>query len=111
MAALPWRQWLDSGGSEGIEPPDDVKRAFEAAMAWMVEPQGTDRYRQLANEMIRLNVDNLRFFGTVGSPPLVRIATTGSATCAAGRLGDRHAEAAPVPLGNLVHQAVARVGA
>ena len=53
MAALPWRQWLDSGGSEGIEPPDDVKRAFEAAMAWMVEPQGTDRYRQLANGAAR----------------------------------------------------------
>ena len=67
------RQWLDSGGSEGIEPPADVKRAFEAAMAWMVEPQGSDRYHQLANEMIRLNVDNLRFFGTVSSPPLVRI--------------------------------------
>ncbi len=73
MAALPWRQWLDSGGSEGIEPPADVKSAFEAAMAWMVEPQGSDRYQQLANEMIRLNIENLRFFGTVTSPPLVRI--------------------------------------
>ena len=39
-----------------------VKGAIEAAMAWMVAPQGSDRYQELANEMIRLNVENLRFF-------------------------------------------------
>ena len=29
------------------------------------------RYEQLANEMIKLTVENLRFFGTVSAPPLV----------------------------------------
>ena len=71
MAALPWRQWLDSEGAEGIEPPDDVKRAYAVAMEWRSEPIDSARYEQLANEMIKLTVENLRFFGTVSAPPLV----------------------------------------
>lgn len=73
MAALPWRQWLDSGGAKGVEPPEDVKRAYEAGMEWLSEPMGTARYEQLANEMIKLNVENLRFIGTVTAPPAVAI--------------------------------------
>ena len=54
-----------------MEPPDDVKRAYAAAMEWRSEPIGSARYEQLANEMIKLTVENLRFFGTVSAPPLV----------------------------------------
>ena len=73
MSSGPWREWIESGGANGEEPPADVKRTYEVMLQWMVAPRGSADYEELANEMIRLNVDNLRFFGTVSSPPIVRI--------------------------------------
>ena len=73
MSSGPWREWIESGGAKGEEPPADVKRTYEVMLQWMVAPRGSADYEELANEMIRLNVKNLRFFGTVSSPPIVRI--------------------------------------
>ena len=73
MSSGPWREWIESDGANGEEPPADVKRTYEVMLQWMVAPRGSEDYEELANEMIRLNVDNLRFFGTVSSPPIVRI--------------------------------------
>ena len=73
MSSGPWREWIESGGANGEQPPADVLRTYEVMLEWMVAPRGSAAYEELANEMIRLNVENLRFFGTVSSPPIVRI--------------------------------------
>ena len=72
-SAYPWRQWLDTNGEEGIEPPDDVKRIYELVQEWLLTPYGTEEYVSLANEIQKLNIENLYFIGTVSAPPRVFI--------------------------------------
>ncbi|MBV7328354.1 ABC transporter substrate-binding protein [Chloroflexi bacterium TSY] len=72
-SAYPWRVWLDTEGVEGIEPPEDVKRIYELVEQWLDTPYGTDDYVSIANEIQRLNVENLYFIGTVSAPPRVFI--------------------------------------
>ncbi len=74
MSSLPWREWWDARrgigqGGEQIEPPELVKRMFELSEEWLREPRGTERYTELINELITINVENLFYFGTVSAPP------------------------------------------
>ena len=74
MSSLPWREWWDSqkgGGQGGIseEPPELIKRMFELSDEWLKEPRGTERYEELINELITINVENLFYFGTVSAAP------------------------------------------
>ena len=73
MSSLPWRWWLNTNGEhpEGIEPPDDIKRAWDLSQQWLQTPFGTEEYEQLINEVIKINVEGLYYFGTVSSPPAV----------------------------------------
>jgi len=72
-SAYPWRVWLDTGGAEGVEPPENVKRIYELVQQWLNTPYGTEEYVSLANEFQRLNVENLYFIGTVSAPPRIFI--------------------------------------
>jgi peptide/nickel transport system substrate-binding protein len=74
-SAYPWRRWLDTGGDEGIEPPDDVKRIYDLVQQWLNTPYGTEEYESLINEVIRINVDNLYFIGSVTAPPRIMVIT------------------------------------
>ncbi|MGC9522989.1 MAG: ABC transporter substrate-binding protein [Anaerolineae bacterium] len=71
MSSYSWRQWLDTDGAEGTEPPDDVKRMYDLTMQWLQQPYGTDEYASLINEVITINVENLYYFGTVSAAPMV----------------------------------------
>lgn len=71
LAAAPWRLWHDTDGAEGIEPPQEIKDLFTISEEWRNTPRGTDRYAELSHQMIRMNVENLYFFGTVSIPPKV----------------------------------------
>ena len=57
MSSVPWRQWLDSDGAEGEEPPQDIKDIWDIAEEWRLEKRGTERYQQLSNQLIRRNVE------------------------------------------------------
>jgi len=71
MSSYPWRQWLDSGGKEGIEPPAEIKQLYQDVQDWLNTPAGTPEYTALINKIIAANVNNLYFFGTVSAPPRV----------------------------------------
>lgn len=59
-----WKQWFDTGGKEGVEPPADAKRIIELQdRAKMV---GADEKVKIAHEIFRIWVDNLFEIGTVG---------------------------------------------
>ena len=73
MSSVPWRQWLDSDGAEGMEPPQDIKEIWEVAEAWRLEKRGTERYQELSNQLIRRNVEGQYFVGLVSMPPTVVI--------------------------------------
>jgi peptide/nickel transport system substrate-binding protein len=73
MAAYPWRRWLDTDGAEGIEPTEDIKRAWDLTQQWLNTPNTSPEYETLINEVIKINVEGLYYFGTVSSPPYVWI--------------------------------------
>jgi len=80
MSSYQWRQWLDSERdpsreTEGIEPPEEVKRIYQLVWEWLDQPYGTEEYKELINEIITINVENLYYFGTVSSSPAVFVAS------------------------------------
>ena len=68
-----WRQWLDTGGKEGLEPPDIIKKLWDVSEQWRQEPLGSEKYKQLAEQMLQINAENCWCIGTVGLVPRVGI--------------------------------------
>ncbi len=64
-----WRQWLDTDGTEGMEPPDIIKELWDITVQWQAEPYGTDRYKELGRQMLQINAENVWAIGTVGLVP------------------------------------------
>ncbi|MXZ26605.1 MAG: hypothetical protein F4Y80_17435 [Caldilineaceae bacterium SB0665_bin_21] len=71
MSSYVWRQWLDTDGAEGIEPPEQIKYMYDLAFEWLATNPGTEEYEAKINELITINVENLYLWGTVSSPPSV----------------------------------------
>ena len=68
-----WRQWLDTDGAEGMEPPEIIKELWEITLEWQTELFGTDRYKELGKQMLTINAENVWLIGTVGLVPRVSI--------------------------------------
>jgi peptide/nickel transport system substrate-binding protein len=64
-----WRQWLDTGGAEGLEPPDVVKELWQITEDWRQQPTGSDEYLELGRRMLQINAENAWCLGTVGLVP------------------------------------------
>jgi peptide/nickel transport system substrate-binding protein len=65
-----WKQWYDSGGKEGVEPPAEIKRIAELIdRGKAASPQQQVR---IAKEIFRIWVDNMFEIGTIGLTPLVQ---------------------------------------
>ena len=73
MSSVPWREWHETDGESGIEPPENVKHLMELVDEWMLtpfqDPDHEDKYNSLINEILTLNAENMWFFGTVSAPP------------------------------------------
>ena len=83
-----WVQWEDSNGKAGDEPPDWAKRMFEIAHEWRALVPGSDRYKLLCGELVKLNQENMTIVGTVSDLP--------NPTVVSNRLGN-------IPKFNYVH--------
>ena len=69
LMGVPWRDWLNSGGTSGEEPPKWAKRLNEIAEVWPTLVPGSDKYTKLARELVKIHLDNLIIIGTVGRIP------------------------------------------
>lgn len=69
LFGIGWKQWFNSDGAEGEEPPDWAKEMFELATEWKTVLPGSERYMQIGRRLIDLNLENLTIIGTVGSIP------------------------------------------
>ncbi len=84
MSAYQWRVWLDCDREadcsqddvDGIEPPDDIKLAYQLAYEWLDTAANTPEYYDKINQLITLNVENFWYFGTVTPPPSINIRST-----------------------------------
>lgn len=63
-----WKQWYDTNGKEGVEPPPEAKRLAELIdRGRAANPREQVR---IAQEIFRIWVDNMFEIGTVGLTPL-----------------------------------------
>jgi peptide/nickel transport system substrate-binding protein len=69
LFGIGWRQWANSKGAEGEEPPAWAKELYELADEWKTVLPGTERYAQIGRRLIDINLENLTIIGTVGSIP------------------------------------------
>ena len=69
LFGIKWRQWSNSNGAEGEEPPDWAKQLFDLAREWKTLLPGTDRYVEVGRELIRINQENMTLIGTIGELP------------------------------------------
>lgn len=63
-----WAEWVDSGGTSGVEPPDYVKALIDDINALQSTPAGTDEFKAIANRMVENMTGNLLFIGTALTP-------------------------------------------
>lgn len=61
-----WAAWKTSGGSEGIEPPADIKKLWDLSERFIQVEMGTDASNKLGEEIVRIHTDNMLKIGTVG---------------------------------------------
>jgi peptide/nickel transport system substrate-binding protein len=69
----PWRDWLDSDGTQGEEPPMWAKQLHKIGKEWSTVQPGSDRYMELGREMVKIHLDNLIIIGTIGNIPLTNV--------------------------------------
>jgi peptide/nickel transport system substrate-binding protein len=73
MSSYPWRLWLDTTYAgvtpQGEEPPQVIKDLYDLVQQWLNTPAGTPEYTSLINQIIKINVENLYYFGTVSAMP------------------------------------------
>ncbi|OSQ53430.1 ABC transporter substrate-binding protein [Marivita geojedonensis] len=63
-----WAEWIDSGGTAGVEPPQWAKDMIDDINALQSAAQGTAEFEQLANDLVSAMVENMMFIGTVNAP-------------------------------------------
>ena len=59
-----WKQWYDTNGKEGVEPPADAKKIIE--LQDRAKTVGPAEQIKIAQEIFKLWVDNMFEIGTVG---------------------------------------------
>ena len=62
-----WATWVNSGGAEGIEPPEDVKKLYDLATEFVTYPLGSEESNRVGKEIVDLHVKNLWKIGIVGN--------------------------------------------
>ena len=65
-----WGQWARTGGREGVEPPDSIKRVL--ALIDNARTVGPEQQRTNAQEIFRIWSDEAFEVGTVGLTPMVQ---------------------------------------
>jgi peptide/nickel transport system substrate-binding protein len=68
--AILYRKWYETGGSEGIEPPDEIKRLVE--LTDQGKTVGPEKQAELAQEIFKIWADNAWQIGTVGLTPMIQ---------------------------------------
>jgi peptide/nickel transport system substrate-binding protein len=61
-----WADWKKSGGKEGVEPPEDVKKLYSLADKFVQQPLGTAESNRIGREVVKIHLQNLWKIGTVG---------------------------------------------
>ena len=67
--APPYRRWADSGGAEGMEPPEEIKKIFSLINDLMQAPLGSDPSIAIGKDLLSRHVKGLYRIGTLDYIP------------------------------------------
>ena len=76
LGGVEWYNWYNTGGEAGELPPQVVQDLYTTVDAWLGEPRGTERYKELGAEILWTNAENVWLIGTVGLVPRVGVLAT-----------------------------------
>lgn len=65
-----WGKWINTGGAEGVEPPDDVKRLAEIPDEFRAEADAGVR-EQIQKEIFEIHMKNLWVIGGMNKNPML----------------------------------------
>ncbi|MGI9393897.1 MAG: ABC transporter substrate-binding protein [Boseongicola sp.] len=66
--AMLWAEWVDSGGSAGVEPPEWATALVDDLNALQSAEVGSAAATEIANRMVKAMTESLLFIGTVNAP-------------------------------------------
>lgn len=66
-----WAEWVESGGSKGVEPPDFVKSMIDDLNAFQGAAPGSPEQGEIGGRMARTMTENLLFIGTIKAPNII----------------------------------------
>ncbi|MCK4419626.1 hypothetical protein KAV79_07445, partial [Candidatus Aerophobetes bacterium] len=69
-----WREWWDTKGQAGEEPPEEIKQFYKWEEQWSKTVLGTEEYRELGEKIFDFYAEKLYLIGTVGLVPQIYIA-------------------------------------
>jgi peptide/nickel transport system substrate-binding protein len=64
-----WKDWFNSQGASGVEPPQEAIDLFDAYAAWAQTTMGTPEYLEAATKVHDLIAQNLWVIGVIGQGP------------------------------------------
>lgn len=67
--AFEWSNWFNSGGANGVEPPEEAKRLRQLYVEWAQTEMGTPEYAAAAKAVFDLTAETLYVIGTIGQAP------------------------------------------
>ena len=65
----PWKEWHDTGGAQGIEPPEDIKTLWDLTDQWKSSLPGTDEYVSLGKQIVEIHLAHNYLIGTITNNP------------------------------------------
>jgi peptide/nickel transport system substrate-binding protein len=74
QCGLKYLDWYKTGGAEGEEPPEDMKRLYELTEQFKQALPGTDEYIKIGQEIGDIHSKNMYLIGIIGPAPSVQIA-------------------------------------
>jgi peptide/nickel transport system substrate-binding protein len=69
----PWKEWHDTNGAQGIEPPDDIKPLWDLTAQWQASLPGSDEYISLGKQIVEIHLARNYLIGVLSSPPVTTI--------------------------------------
>src|SRR5690606_22141955 len=62
-----WFDWLETGGEQGVEPPDEVKRLYEIRLERKAALPYSEEDLALADELFQIHYDNVWSLPMIGN--------------------------------------------
>ncbi|WP_343563499.1 ABC transporter substrate-binding protein [Kiloniella sp. b19] len=74
VTGVGWAQWKQSGGTEGVEPPADIKKLWDLTDQFLQKAPGTAENEELGQELAAIHNRNFIRMGVIGnvSAPVIK---------------------------------------